>query len=92
MNVLPKQYKEFLSKDYWNKFFKTIKKDNAQLEYFEWYGEYEEFKPLLFQILKKQSKILNIGCGKSLLSEKIYDDGYELITNMDFSEPVIKGD
>ena len=39
MNILPKNYKEFLSKDYWDKFFRELKKKGNQ-ENFEWYGNY----------------------------------------------------
>ncbi len=34
--------------------------------------------------------MLNIGCGNSLLSQEMYDDGYNHINNIDFSEVVIE--
>jgi len=62
MNILPQRYDDFVKKDYWDKFFRKLKKTSD--EYFEWYGEYPEFSEL-FQILipTKDSKILNLGCG-----------------------------
>lgn len=39
--------------------------------------------------MTKTDKILNIGCGNSRLSEEMYEDGYENITNIDFSTKVI---
>lgn len=89
MNVLPKDYKEFLSKNYWDKFFRKLK-NKKDLEFFEWYGNYKNFQPVLEKILLPQDKILNIGCGKSLFSEDMHDNGFTNIVNMDYSEDVIK--
>jgi len=87
--ILPKKYDEFLEKSYWDKFFNKLKKSSD--EFFEWYGEYKDFSSILHQSVTKEDKILNIGCGKSLLSEQMYDNGYENIVNIDFSDKVIAG-
>ena len=90
MNILPQRYNDFVKKEYWDKFFHKLKKTSD--EYFEWYGDYEDFsKEIHTTIPAKDSRILNLGCGKSLLSELMYDDGFENIHNIDFSESVIKG-
>ena len=39
--------------------------------------------------MTKSDKILNIGCGNSKLSEDLSEEGYEDITNIDFSTKVI---
>ena len=39
--------------------------------------------------MTKSDKILNIGCGNSKLSEDLSEEGYEDITNTDFSTKVI---
>ena len=39
--------------------------------------------------MTKNDKILNIGCGNSKLSEDLSEEGYENITNIDFSNKVI---
>ena len=39
--------------------------------------------------MTKNDKILNIGCGNSKLSEDLSEEGYEDITNIDFSHKVI---
>ena len=88
--ILPKKFEEFEQKDYWDKFFKNVKK-SGESEYFEWYGEYSEFGSILKKYVKPEEKILNIGCGKSLMSEQMYDDGFQNQINVDFSEDVIKG-
>lgn len=92
MNILPKNYGEFQSKEYWDKFFRKLKKQNAESEYFEWYGSYKSFENLLNAsgMLSAESKILNVGCGNSLFSEDLYDAGFKNIVNCDFSEDVIK--
>jgi SAM-dependent methyltransferase len=41
-------------------------------------------------ILTLATRVLNVGCGNSLFSEHMYDDGYTAITNIDFSEKAIK--
>lgn len=87
--ILPKKYDEFLEKGYWDKFFNKVKKSAD--EYFEWYGEYKDFAPILNAYITPNSNILNIGCGKSLLSEQMYDAGFEQQVNIDFSEKVIAG-
>lgn len=33
---------------------------------------------------------MNLGCGNSELSEKLYDDGFTKITNIDISDRVIE--
>jgi len=90
MNVLPKNYSEFLSKDYWTNFYKGLQAKSKDLEYFEWYGEYPSYRAYINNLLAKESKILNMGCGKSLFSEKMYDEGYKQIVNIDISEWIVK--
>ena len=63
--------------------------DNRRPEPFDWYQVYSGFKDIISSSLSKTDKIINIGCGNSLLSEQLYEDGYEDITNMDFSPKVI---
>ena len=58
-------------------------------EPFDWYQVYSGFKDIISSSLSKTDKIINIGCGNSLLSEELYEDGYEDITNIDFSSKVI---
>lgn len=36
--------------------------------------------------IKQKMKILNLGCGNSVLSEQMYDDGYKSIWNIDYSQ------
>ena len=47
-------------------------------------------KPYIEKFVKKDYKILMLGCGNSLLSENMYDEGYEYIYNIDISHVVIE--
>lgn len=66
--ILPKKFEEFEQKGYWDKFFKNVKKTQDG-GYFEWYGEYSEFGSILKKYIQENDSLLNIGCGKSLMSE-----------------------
>lgn len=56
---------------------------------FDWLENYQSLKPLLDNLLDRQHRILNIGCGNAELTEDMYDDGYRRIVNMDISNVVI---
>ncbi|KAM3142179.1 hypothetical protein pb186bvf_005602 [Paramecium bursaria] len=59
-------------------------------ELFDWLEDYNSLKPILMQILKPEHQIMNLGCGNSELSEKLYEDGFTKITNIDISDRVIE--
>ncbi|KAF7493529.1 hypothetical protein SSS_07891 [Sarcoptes scabiei] len=84
MSILPKSSKEFATKKYWDQFFRKHR------DPFEWYGDYEDLKPILSKYLKKTDSFLVIGCGNSTLSVDLYDDGYCDNTSIDISEFVIE--
>jgi len=72
---------------YWESRFKTE-------DEFEWY---QPWAPVLKTSLEnrglsdsKSQKILIIGCGNSKMSQDMCDEGYENITNIDFSVTVIQ--
>jgi ubiquinone/menaquinone biosynthesis C-methylase UbiE len=91
MDLLPKNHKQFQDQSYWTKFFA----DGQTKQGFEWYATYEELEYYLKQTIKgnkEQMKVLTLGCGNSLLSEKLWK-GLELaqpVTAIDFEESVIK--
>eukprot|EP01102_Stenamoeba_stenopodia_P004256 TRINITY_DN14586_c0_g1_i1.p1 TRINITY_DN14586_c0_g1~~TRINITY_DN14586_c0_g1_i1.p1 ORF type:complete len:204 (-),score=39.15 TRINITY_DN14586_c0_g1_i1:585-1196(-) len=73
-------------------------------EVYDWYCSYALLKPIfdgLFGTPTKVSstmdahelkaiRILNVGCGNSMLSEEMYDDGFRNIVSIDFSSNVIE--
>ena len=59
-------------------------------EPFDWYQRYGGIKDVITQYIQPTFQILNIGCGNSRLSEEMYEDGYQHLTNIDISFTVIK--
>ncbi|XP_071096355.1 eEF1A lysine and N-terminal methyltransferase-like [Haliotis cracherodii] len=85
MDLLPRSHTEFVSEEYWDKFYK---KRGAKA--FEWYGEYPELCGVLGKYVRPKDKVLMVGCGNSRLSEDMYDVGYTNIVNIDISDTVIR--
>ena len=56
--------------------------------------EFEALQPLIEQASGEKDKavlrILNLGCGNSILPEEMYDNGYRNIFNIDISQTVIE--
>ena len=52
---------------------------------FDWLEDYSTCKDLLTQLIRKDESILNLGCGNGIIQEKMYDDGYTEIMNVDIS-------
>ena len=75
---------QFGKPEYWED------KYQRDTEPFDWYQRWEGVRDIVTQYLQKDYKILNIGCGNSRMSEEMYEEGYETITNMDISFSVVK--
>ena len=45
---------------------------------------------MITQYVQPSFQILNVGCGNSKVSEEMFEDGYQHITNVDISFSVIK--
>ena len=57
---------------------------------FDWLEDYESIKPIIDNIgIKKDARILNVGCGNSEFSEKMYDEGFIHNYNIDICQNVI---
>lgn len=82
MMDLPKENSSYKLKEYWDTRF-------SKEETFEWCKSYGNFKDLLCKHVRKSDRILMLGCGNSMLSEDMYNDGYRNIVNIDFSSIVI---
>ena len=80
---LPARNDTYKLKEYWDERF-TVE-DN-----FEWCKSYDDFKHLMSKHVRKNDRILMLGCGTSKLSEEMYHDGYTSIINIDYSQVVIQ--
>jgi len=69
--------------DYWNSRY------SKETEY-DWLGDYNSFKDLIHKHVKKDDKILMVGCGNSKLSQQMFEDGYRYILSTDISEVCIE--
>lgn len=58
-------------------------------EPFDWYQRYSGISELLNKYVKKDDNILIAGAGNSRLSEDMYEDGYQTLTNIDISRVVV---
>ncbi|KAI4338589.1 hypothetical protein MLD38_023627 [Melastoma candidum] len=58
---------------------------------FDWYQKYSSLSPLvrLYVSPPDRPRVLVVGCGNSLFSEQMVDDGYEDVVNVDVSSVVI---
>jgi ubiquinone/menaquinone biosynthesis C-methylase UbiE len=54
------------------------------------YGSFKNFSQFCFRKIRLNEKCLVIGCGNSAFSSDLYDHGFKNITNIDFSEQVIR--
>lgn len=61
-------------------------------ESFEWLEGYVDIQSLLEELTggNRASRVLHPGCGNSAITEKMYDDGYKDIVNLDISAVVIQ--
>ena len=72
-------------KKYWEERYESQKGKT-----FDWLEDYESIKPIIENFgINKDAKILNVGCGNSEFSEKLYDDGYTNNYNIDICPNVI---
>ena len=72
----------FKLQSYWEERF-------TEEESYEWLVSWKSVRELIIPYLKPDSRILIVGCGNSSFSADIYDEGFENITNIDFSGVVI---
>merc|ERR1712151_270058 len=59
-------------------------------EPFDWYQRWAGLKDTLLEYIQSTHEILMLGAGNSRLSEELYEEGYNKITNIDISNVVVK--
>ncbi|KAJ1884899.1 hypothetical protein GGI01_002831 [Coemansia sp. RSA 376] len=86
LSVLPEDNTAYGTKEYWQQ--RYMQEEAAT---FDWFKTYRDLEPLLSKhIGSKDVRILMLGCGNSTLSSDMYDDGYQSIINVDYSDVVIE--
>ena len=72
-------------KKYWEKRYESQKGKT-----FDWLEDYNSLKSIIYKMeIKKNAKVLNVGCGNSEFSEKMYDDGFINNYNIDICPNVV---
>ncbi|KAJ2745920.1 hypothetical protein GGI20_001799 [Coemansia sp. BCRC 34301] len=85
LSVLPDDNTGYGTREYWQQRY-----TREEATTFDWFKSYKDLKPLFGKhIGSKDVRILMLGCGNSLLSSDMYDDGYHNIVNVDYSDVVI---
>ncbi|KAJ2450898.1 hypothetical protein GGF42_004382 [Coemansia sp. RSA 2424] len=86
LSVLPEDNTAYGTKEYWQQRYRQ-----EEAVTFDWFKTYKDLEPLLSKhIGSKDVRILMLGCGNSTLSSDMYDDGYQNIVNVDYSDVVIE--
>ncbi|EPQ29655.1 uncharacterized protein PFL1_02875 [Pseudozyma flocculosa PF-1] len=79
---------QFSTRDYWDRRYTDLKEGE---DTFDWFKTYDDLKPIFDELIpSKEARILMLGCGNSTLSGDMYASGYERITNLDYSAPLIE--
>jgi SAM-dependent methyltransferase len=74
--------KEFATREYWESRYEN------ETQPFEWFKDFQALRHL-FSTYSNDSKIIQLGCGNSLLSADLFNHGFKNITNVDYSQNVI---
>merc|ERR1719167_592509 len=75
---------QYGKEDYWEERY------TRDPEPFDWYQGWAGLKDTIMEHVKPENGILMLGAGNSRLSEEMYEEGFNNITNVDISNVVIK--
>jgi SAM-dependent methyltransferase len=85
MDLLPNENAAYGTQEYWVERYKEDK------GLYDWFGKYDgSLKAKLSELIKRNTKILHLGCGNSELGPDMFLDGYHNICNLDYAANVIK--
>jgi 2-polyprenyl-3-methyl-5-hydroxy-6-metoxy-1,4-benzoquinol methylase len=77
------QNADYGKQEYWEERFE-------EEDEYDWLCKYSDLKTHISPFINKDDRILIVGCGNSLFSTQLYDDGFENIVNIDFSSICIE--
>lgn len=93
-SFIPKNIENYRKKEYWDERYERFSHSPNNSESldkdYEWFKSYADIKEHLSPFLSPSSRILVLGCGNSRLGQDLYEDGYQNVVNVDYSEVVIK--
>ncbi|CAD7961743.1 unnamed protein product [Amoebophrya sp. A25] len=70
--------------DYWDERY------TRDPEPFDWYQRWSGVRDIITPLMNPKSSVLVVGAGNSRMSEEMYDEGYQNITNIDSSNVAMK--
>lgn len=82
--------------NFWEDYYSTV-----DAERFDWYGTWDtditwdgggtsSMGSVLRPFLRADAEILMVGCGRSEMSQQMYREGFQRITNIDISRPLLE--
>jgi ubiquinone/menaquinone biosynthesis C-methylase UbiE len=81
----PETNEEYRTRDYWEKRYA-----NETRPVYEWFMDYARIKPLILPYINESSRIIDLGCGNSELAVSLYNDNFQNVIGIDFSDTVIQ--
>jgi ubiquinone/menaquinone biosynthesis C-methylase UbiE len=81
----PETNSEYRSQDYWEQRYKLDQRSS-----YEWFLNYTQVKPLIVPHIEVGSRILDVGCGNSLLAVSLAEDGYSNVLSIDYAASAIE--
>ena len=57
---------------------------------FDWLEDFTSLQPIINNLVPKNAKIMQLGCGNAMMSSDMYDQGWHYIDNLDISEVCIQ--
>ncbi|SOV74108.1 conserved Plasmodium protein, unknown function [Plasmodium sp. gorilla clade G3] len=105
MEILPAGYSDFRKREYWNNFFRIVDNKNFEWygsyediksivyecirKRLNYSNDKNEDK-ISTSTVNKNCLFINAGCGNSNISNEFYEDGFQHIINIDYSEVVLE--
>ncbi|KAK9472767.1 S-adenosyl-L-methionine-dependent methyltransferase [Dipodascopsis tothii] len=78
------------TKEYWDERYQKDE-DDAKFDWFKTFADLEPFfRKHIDWARAGELRVIMLGCGNSILSEELYDEGLKNITNVDFAETCIE--
>lgn len=84
---VPKDNTVFTTKEYW---VERYAEEAAEGITFDWFKKWADLKEVLGDVVARDHRILNAGCGNSTLPLDMHRDGYTRVVNVDYAPACIE--